>query len=235
MILPEGAIHVWRVALDAPQTTVEEATGLLSEEEARRASRFVFPRDRRRYIVAHSALRSILASYLAVPPTTLHFRSGAQGKPYLAGHSQSRQHPLPLHFNLAHSGEMALVACVWGQEVGVDVEEVRPMPDLAAIAARFFAPGERQALLALPPEEQTLAFFTCWTRKEAYMKAVGAGLGYPLDQFEVTLGPGVPARFLSIGGDAEEAARWGLAALAPAAGYVGALAVRQTDYDYVML
>lgn len=223
--LPSRVVHVWRIGLEASEGALGELAGRLDATEQSRAARFVFPGDRRRYMVAHAALRDILAGYLGEPPAGLRFQTDRRGKPYLIG----TQDP-PLRFNLAHSGEIALVACAWGEEVGVDVEAIRPMPDLAAIAGRFFAPGEQQALLALPPEEQTLGFFNCWTRKEAFIKAVGEGLGYPLDQFETTLRPGAPARFVTIGGDAEEAQRWSLTAWMPAPGYVAGLAVRRRDW-----
>ncbi|MBI5877499.1 MAG: 4'-phosphopantetheinyl transferase superfamily protein [Chloroflexi bacterium] len=212
--LAPGSVHVWRVALDGPLNAA--AANSLSSAERERAARFHFVRDRERYIAAHGALRAILARYLNADPAALVFAAGSYGKPYLVDQA--------LSFSLSHSGEMALVGVALEHEVGVDVERVRAVADLAAVAARFFSLVELSVWRALPAPAQTVAFFACWTRKEAYMKARGEGFALPASSFDVSLAPGEPARLLAVQGDAAEAARWSLVALDAGAGYEAALA-----------
>jgi 4'-phosphopantetheinyl transferase len=171
--------------------------------------------------MARGALRAVLGGYLGVPPAEVTFVYGAHGKPALDGRHAA------LGFNVSHSGELAVVAAGWNRAVGVDVEAWRALPDLAALAARVFAPAERAVLDALAAVDRPAAFFRCWTRKEAFIKATGQGLAQPLDDFVVSLGPGEPARFLDIGGDAAALARWTLRDLTPREGYAGALVVER--------
>lgn len=211
---------MWVVPLDPPEAEVAALAGLLSPDEAARAARFRFERHRRRYAVGRGALRTLLGRYLGVPPRTVAFAYGAKGKPFLGEPSGA-----PLHFNLSNSEELALVAFCRDAEIGADVERLRPMPDGLDIAERFFSAGERRTLAAQPPEERDRGFFRCWTRKEAYLKAVGDGITAPLDAFDVTLTPDEPARMLSIDGDAARGAAWELVHVEPADGYLGALAL----------
>lgn len=228
-----GEVDVWIVPLDPSEAEVAALARLLSPDEAERAARFRFERHRRRYTVGRGALRTLLGRYLDVPPRAVAFGYGGKGKPFLAqppGETPALRplrSPLdfPLHFNLSNSEELALVAFCREAEVGADVERLRPMPDGLQIAERFFSAAERQALAAQPPEERDRAFFRCWTRKEAYLKAVGDGITAPLDAFDVTLAPGEPPRMLSIDGDPDRAAAWELVHVDPAAGYLGALAL----------
>jgi len=210
-------LHVWRIDLNREDGELAALRATLSEDELARAARFRFEWLRRRFIAARGALRNILAAYLGADAAALRFTYSAYGKPSLAGAS--------LRFNLSHSNELALVAVAAGCEVGVDVEFMRPDTAGSRIAERFFSPREVEALRALPPAEQLQGFFNCWTRKEAFIKAVGQGLSYPLDAFDVTLAPGEPAAVLAIRGDAALARRWTLQALSPGEGYAGAAAV----------
>jgi 4'-phosphopantetheinyl transferase len=162
----------------------------------------------------------LLGAYLGVPPSIVGFVYGPQDKPALAPPLDASG----LQFNVSHSGEVALYAVGLHQRIGVDIEQARPLDDLAALAERNFSAAERRALFTLPPEQRPLAFFTCWARKEAFIKALGEGLSHPLDTFTVTLAPGQPARFVEIGGEAGAAERWTLAALDVPAGYHAALA-----------
>jgi 4'-phosphopantetheinyl transferase len=216
--LAVGEVHVWRVSLERPAGEVDRLAAALAPDEQARADRFRVERARREFVAARAALRGILGGYLAADPARLTFRLGPQGKPSLVDAGPA------LHFNLSHSHGLALVAVTCVGEVGVDVEQVRPLADMLPLAERYFAPAEVQILLALPAELQREAFFNAWTRKEAFLKAVGVGLSYGLDRVELTLAPGEPARFLRIEGDTGRAARWALHALAPAPGYVAALA-----------
>lgn len=213
--------HVWRVALRQDATVVSALRETLTPDERARADKFHFERDREHYVVARGALRDILGHYLAAPPASIRFSYSRHGKPALAGGAV----PAHLRFNLSHSGELALVAVTRGREVGLDIELIRA--DLAGldIAERFFSPREVRALLALPTELRTTAFFNCWTRKEAYIKALGEGLSHPLRSFAVSLAPSETAKLLSTDGDPQEAARWSLVDLSPGEGYAAALAV----------
>lgn len=216
--LAADEIHVWRIPLDGVGPSQDEAQALLSADEQERWGRFHFARDRRRFERARVALRVILAAYLDEEARRIRFAFGTHGKPELAEPSGE------VGFNLSHSGDLALLAVAGRREVGVDVEAVRPVCDAEAIAERFFSPAENAALRQLPPQGRLDAFFRCWTRKEAYLKALGEGLARPLDGFDVSLEPDAPARLLKVHADPQEASRWWLTALEPGPGYVGALA-----------
>ncbi len=218
--LPEGEeVHVWAVSLNQPPEKVGALEALLAQDELDRAYRFRFDRHRRRFIVGRGVLRSILGSYLGVEPRSLSFSYGDKGKPALAvGWSED------LSFNLSHSSELALYGFGRRLELGIDVEHLRELPGAQDIAERFFSVPERLALRGVSAESQSDAFFNCWTRKEAYIKATGDGLSMALDSFDVTLVPGEPARMLCADGDTRAAARWSMVHLEPAPGYVGALA-----------
>ena len=223
--LSAGAVHVWRVALSWPPAQLPSLLSLLSPEERERAARFRFPRGYRRFIVSHAALRDILARYLSRAPQSLLFETNAYGKPFLAGDDSW------LHFNLSHSGEWALVAVTSLGPVGVDVEQVRDDFSGEAIARRFFSPSEVEAFLALPPELRTQGFFSCWTRKEAFIKAVGMGVSFALDGFAVSLHPDEQPRVLWVRDNPQEADSWSLLDLRPGPGYAAALAIRAKPHQ----
>jgi 4'-phosphopantetheinyl transferase len=194
----------------------------LTDDERARAERFVRELHRDRFVVARAALRDVLARMLAVPPESVRFRYDPGGKPRLEVPDRSG-----LRFNLSHSGDMALVALTLDQEIGVDVEALRSLTDVEALAERFFAPGETAALRSLPEPERETAFLRCWTLKEAYVKAVGQGLAMPLDRFEVAFtsdGPEPALRVVDDHGNAAPHPRFKLRGLDPGPGYVGALA-----------
>jgi 4'-phosphopantetheinyl transferase len=221
-ILPPDQAHVWRVRLDRPDSEVERLRATLTPDELARADRFAFPKDRRHYVVARGALRAILAAYQDTTPAAISIRTTPQGKPYLSSP------PPDVRFNLSHSGQLALIAVTQGREVGVDIEQVDAdsgPKKLLALARRFFSPTEVAALDSLPADSQTEAFYACWTRKEAYLKARGGGLSLPLDSFDVSLRPGEPPALLATRDDPAQAARWSLHALDPGPGYAAALAV----------
>ena len=219
--LGDDEIHVWRAALARPPGEVEALRELLSEDELQRADRFRFPHDRSNFIVARGTLREILGRYLRLPPSFLCFDYNDFGKPELRPAPREKM----IRFNLSHAGNIALCA-VAIREVGVDVEIMREGVACEEIAANFFSRREVSALLALPADARTRAFFECWTRKEAYIKAHGAGLSLPLDAFDVSLAPGEPAALLSTSDDALETAQWSLRAISPGVGYVAAVAAR---------
>jgi 4'-phosphopantetheinyl transferase len=218
--LGDSVVHVWRVSLEAWAPHVETLRSCLSADETARAARFRFARDYTHFVVARGLLRAMLGAYLGLRPGEVHFRYGPHGKPSLADGLR----PARLRFNVTHSGGLALVAVALDREVGVDLEQIRPLPDMEEVARRFFSPVEWDTLRGLPAAEQPGAFFACWTRKEAYIKARGEGLSRRLDSFDVSLAPGVPAQLLAVRGDAEEEQRWSLRDLDAGPGFAAALA-----------
>jgi len=225
--LEPGEIHVWSIRLDPPPERVESLGRSLSADEWERARRFRFDKHRRQYVVGRGALRTLLAAYLGTRPETVSFSYGPRGKPFLAAPLDDRG----LQFNLSNSDELALAGFVRGREIGVDVEFLRPMKDCEEIAERFFSESERRMLRTIPFPAKQEAFFNCWTRKEAYLKAVGEGLAAPLDSFDVTLALGEPPRMLTLNGDAGRAAAWFFHHLRPAEDYVGALAIEGGTWE----
>jgi 4'-phosphopantetheinyl transferase len=215
-------VHLWVIPLDCDPDKVQVYYRYLSGDERKRADRFHFDRHRRRFTVSHHALREILGRYLDTSPEAIQFNHTAHGKPWLSGPFEDAG----IHFNLSHSHELALAAFTLEGEVGVDLEYIKIFGDMDGIAGRFFSAVEQAAYLALPKEHKPLGFFNCWTRKEAFIKAIGEGLSHPLHQFDVTLVPGEPAAFLRIGEDPEEAAHWTLEPLQPGEDYIGSLALR---------
>jgi 4'-phosphopantetheinyl transferase len=215
--LPAGEVHVWRSCLERPTETVERMRGLLAGDEQGRADRFRFERGRSRYIVGRALLRLLLARYVESAPDELEFEYGAFDKPAL------RAGPW---FNVSHSGPIALYAFSGRGEIGIDVEIDDADVAHQRIAERFFSPAEVSALRSLPASVQPRAFLTCWTRKEAFIKARGDGLSLALDSFDVTLVPGAPAALLRTAWCSEEADRWSLQDLSDRrAGYVAAVAI----------
>src|ERR1700674_293410 len=216
--LPE--VHVWAVWLAASPTVIRTYRSLLLPEEKARAERFIFDRLRQSYELSQGALRLLLARYLECPAREVTFTFGPRGKPALCGESR-------LRFNKSHSSWLAVYAFTTDCEIGVDVEEVREIPDTDQIASRYFCHAEASELSSLGCQRaREEAFFRCWTRKEAYIKAVGDGLHMPLDQFQVTLLREDPARFVHIGNDERITSDWMLQHIEPVLGYVGAVAYR---------
>jgi 4'-phosphopantetheinyl transferase len=192
---------------------------LLSPEELERAHRFAFQHLRDEYILGRGLTRCILGTRIGVPPQSIRFYYSSRGKPYLQPRNE-------WHFNVSHSKSLFVCAMTTAGEVGVDIERVRPMEDALKIARQFFCESENWRLQQLPEEHQATAFFECWTRKEAFLKATGEGLTRELDSFAVTFGPGEAPRFERIDDPADDPSRWSLKAFAPAESYVGAVAVR---------
>jgi len=181
--------------------------------------RFRLEKDRRRYLIGRGLLRSLLGVYLNRAPQDLRFETTAAGKPHLAsGLGQ-------LQFNVSHSGEYVLIAITDDRAVGIDVEAVHDDFDVDEVAVHFFSANERRDLETFTGRVKIEAFYNCWTRKEAYVKARGEGLSLPLDQFDVSLRPGEPARLIATRPNPAEATRWQLSGLDVADGYRAALAI----------
>jgi 4'-phosphopantetheinyl transferase len=214
-----AAVEVVVASLAVARGSLGAAEELLSSDERRRADRFAFERDRGRFVMARARLRELLGARLGARPESVELEYGLRGKPALApGFRESG-----LRFNLSRCGNLAVYAFSYRHEVGIDAEGVRAVRDAQQIVARFFSEREHAAYCALPAAERPLGFFNCWTRKEAFVKAIGDGLGHPLDAFEVTLAPGEPARIVRVGRLAGERCGWRLHSFVPAAGVVAAL------------
>jgi 4'-phosphopantetheinyl transferase len=221
LLLKSDEVHVWRADLDQEPATIRTLSEILTPDERQRAERFYFQKDREHFTVARGVLRIIFSRYLNISPELIRFSYNQYGKPAL-------DDPLgdaSLRFNLSHSHGMALYAFTRGREIGLDIEFIREDFASLEIAESFFSPKEVEMLRALSSEHQCAAFFNCWTRKEAYIKALGEGLSHPLHRFTVSFIAGEPAALLSTDDDPEESSRWSLIELTPGPGYVAALAV----------
>jgi 4'-phosphopantetheinyl transferase len=218
LAFPAGRIDIWRVRLDEP-AAIASAAGVLSPDEQARASRFHFERDRIHFTRCRSALRELLSAYLAIPAAEIRFEYMASGKPQLS----AGQNPRSLHFNVSHSADMALIA-VCDRRIGVDIEKIRTDVETSTLAERFFSLRERAGLKALPDQLRVPGFFACWTRKEAFLKATGDGLSFPLADFSVTTHPGLQPELEEINGNTAAGRQWSLTDLSVADGFRAAVA-----------
>jgi 4'-phosphopantetheinyl transferase len=209
---------VWWVPLAVDGATVASLAQTLAPEEHARAARFHFAHDRRRFTVTRGVLRRLLAAYSGIAAERIRLRYGPKGKPSLAPDRG-------LEFNVSHSGDVAVVAVARGRRIGVDVERLRAEVAIDRLAAAFFSAAERAALDRCDDARLRSAFFACWTRKEAYIKAHGLGLGLALDSFDVTVDPHAAPALLATRPDAADARRWSMHALLPPPGYAAALAI----------
>ena len=221
--LEPANVHVWRTWLNQPREAVEQLWKILAADERQRAEKFLFEHLRTRYVVGRGALRMLLGHYLEQAPEDVVLNYGHQGKPELAEGE--------LQFNLSHSHDLALFGFSLNRELGIDVEQVRAISDRDSIANRFFSPSEAEHLSQIPAADQDLAFFECWTRKEAYIKAIGDGLTYPLDGFRVAFGPGRRAELLAVDAQPTEVDRWNLIPIEPAPGYTAALIAERPPWS----
>jgi len=224
-------IQVWQLRLDdrAVIQAISEISaargGLLSADELIRAQRFHFEKDRIRFTLCRSALRLLLARFLDLAPEKIRFSYTAKGKPEVS----EDENPRSLRFNLSHSDNRALLAVGIGSAIGVDIEQIRTNVNTADLAERFFSAREREGLCSLPKDVRIAAFYACWTRKEAFLKASGEGLGFPLSDFSVSVDPGKEARLEEIKGDRKAVRRWSMIDLHAAEGFRAAVAVEHPD------
>jgi len=214
--LGDNDIHIWRAKLDCAPETLNKFSGYLSPDEREKSASFYFEVHRNHYVAGRGILRALLSHYLGKPPADFAFAYSDFGKPSLA---------TDLHFNLSHSHGLALYAFSIQHQLGVDVEKIRPELAGPEIAERFFSPAEAEVVKASGPD----AFFRCWTRKEAFLKAHGKGLSLPLNKFTVDVGEN--ARLLEVEFDPSEMGRWSLYSIQPGTGYEGALAVEGTNHQ----
>jgi len=224
--LPDNEVHLWRLDLNALAVVEDRWKEVLSVEEQMRAARFLAPLARRHFVLTRALLRMLVGGYLNEQPTAVKLRFSAREKPGL----DQPQAESKLEFNISHSGGVSLLAFTRAREIGVDVELVRKDRDVDGIARRFFSLAEQKQLETIPAEEKYEAFFRCWTRKEAYIKACGEGLSLPLSQFDVSLAAGAQDALLATRPDNRETARWSLREVPAGAGHVGALCVAGHDW-----
>ncbi len=218
--LRKGVVHVWRGIVDIPSSRLQVYWGMLSGDEHERAYRLRFPPHRKRFVAARGMLRSILGFYLNRSPHDIELGIGPQGKPFV-------QNPVrrKLLFNLSHSQNIVLFAFSHDSEVGIDVEGPKPRLDYHAVAKRVLSPQEQQWLHSLPLAKQKAAFLTCWTRKEAFSKAYGTGLGFPFRDITVTFLPHHPPRVMTVNDPWIDSRAWTVRPVYPRARYAGALVV----------
>lgn len=211
-----GEVHLWRFFTDGWDECLEQLADLLSADEADQAAGYRFESDRNRFILRRGLLRLILSGLSGVSPRRLVFKRLSAGKPVLEG-------PGDLEFNASDTRGMGLIGAARGAPLGIDVERIRLDQDHLRVAERFFSAAERRALQSLPQDRQGEAFFLAWTRKEAYIKALGGGLSLPLDQFDVALIPGEPARLNAARSGLPGRDEWQLLNLNVGPGYAGAI------------
>jgi 4'-phosphopantetheinyl transferase len=220
-------VHLWLVHLVQPDDVIQACRVLLDSEERARADRFYFDRDRNKFTVARAMLRTVLGRYLDAAPQQVGFRYGPQGKPELQPELNSKR----IRFNLSHSGDYALLAVTLDLEVGADIELHRPDFGGEEIAQRFFSARETAILCGLPEHQKVAAFFTCWTRKEAYIKALGGGLSIALDTFDVAFAPGIEPALLRVEKTPEEVERWRIYNIEAPEGYSAAVMVEGKSHE----
>jgi 4'-phosphopantetheinyl transferase len=228
--MPEGTVHLWSARLDVSGRRLERLAGTLSPEERARADRFVLERDRRRFTAARGFVRRVLAHYLACDPEQVPLRDNGGRPEVLPARGADG-----LQFSVSHSADVVVVAVTFGRRIGIDVEKVRGLPDHDTIAHEIFSCREIAVWESIPPHQRQEAFFHGWTRKEAYLKAIGVGLALSPARVEVAFRPEEAPRLLHVNDDPLEAARWCVRALVPATSYVGALAVEGADRDLSIL
>ncbi len=220
--LANDEIHIWCTSLDQPTSLAESLICTLSADERAKAQRFYSEKDRKRFIIRRGILRMILGYYSGVEASELWFFYGKNGKPRLTDTFRNGT----ILFSMSSSEGLALYGFTRNREIGVDVECVRDIPDIDQIAELIFSAKEALAYHALPDHLKREAFFSCWTRKEAFLKATGDGLSRRLDEFELRVDPGKPASLPGIDGDQKSACQWSIHDLKPASGFTAAIAAQ---------
>jgi 4'-phosphopantetheinyl transferase len=223
--VPTGRVDVWRVRLDEPAKAGSDVA-VLSPDEIARANRFHFEKDRIHFTQCRTALRNLLADYLAIPAAEIRFEYPTSGKPQLV----VEQNPHGLQFNVSHSANMALIAVGSEHRLGVDIERIRNDVDTVALSERFFSLRERAGLQALPDHLRVPGFFACWTRKEAFLKATGDGLSFPLEDFSVTTHPDLDPELVEVKGSVDEGKQWFLTDLRVVDGFRATVAREGSPY-----
>lgn len=221
--LASGEAHLWRVVVPDENCIPPFWLGLLSAEEKEGVARKRIPLDARRTLTSRACLRLLIGHYLRVPPDAIAFTANATGKPHIAAPSLSPT----LEFNVSHSGDWVVLAFARGLPVGVDVECHREL-EFSELVNSFFSPHERATWATLPPADHTRAFFSAWTKKEAYLKALGLGLSMALDSFSVSLDSGATSELVGCASDGSVARQWHITPVDLAPDYACALAIEST-------
>ncbi len=216
--IASGQIQVWRAQLHLMIPQLDTFIPHLSQEERDRGNRLVKTEHRCRFLISHAILRLILSRYLGQPPNDIQLQKGPHGKPYLEDQ--------PLQFNMTHSNDIALYAITACADIGIDVEYVKRKHRMDALVKRFFSKREYQEYQSFPEGERHLAFYRAWTRKEAYLKATGLGLSYPLDHFDVSLAPEGTQCLLHVEDSAEMPQHWTLFSFEPCVDYLSSIAIK---------
>lgn len=225
--LPDSEIHIWRATIPNQIINIDEHMSILSFEEKERAERFHNQRDAYRFIWHHAALRQVLCQYLNLQPQEIVYKYSPLGKPDL----MEAHNPHEIRFNISHSGHILLIALTSNRQLGIDVEEVRSIPDMSRMVELYFSPSEIEWYMDLPEPEKQLAFFSTWTRKEAFLKAIGEGLQYPPEQIEVSMDPDDVSPALKFLDDSQPDLGCRLLSFEPAEGYKAALAAEGKNWS----
>jgi len=226
--LSERDIHVWVLRITASHTLASQFEPILSADELDRAKRFRFEHLQQSFAITRGALRHLLGRYLGVAPHSIQFRYGLRGKPAVASATG-------IEFNITHSENLALVALTVKCPIGIDIERIRPIQDMQSVAERFFSADESREILSLPVDDRELAFFSCWARKEAYIKAIGHGLHVGLDSFRVTVRPNEAARLVHVTDEPNAPDEWSLEDFHLSPQYTAALAYRDRKRSVFVL
>ena len=226
--LSEKEVHVWCASIEASNERRLQFMETFSDDEHKRLQRFHFERHRHQFIIARGTLREIIGQYLEIEPAEANFDYGQNGKPFIISNSELSS----IRFNISHSGDVVVYAFVLDTEIGIDIEKVCNIDDCMAIAKSFFSSTEIDDLQKVSRESLLEAFYSCWTRKEAYIKAKGQGLGIPLNQFSVSVRPDLSPALVSTEFAPDEAAQWTLRDLPIIEGYIGAIAIQKPDNTF---
>ncbi|MEO8664515.1 MAG: 4'-phosphopantetheinyl transferase superfamily protein [Ignavibacteria bacterium] len=226
MQIPGNEIHIYSIDSKVVVNEIESFREVLSEFEILKAKRFKFDKDKKNYIVFRSTLRKILSEYLITDPSSITFSYSEKGKPYIKDSI--------LKFNVSHSRSLAVYAVTLNDELGIDTEHIKKMPDAFEIAQRYFSIKENTEFAELKKGEIPLSFFNCWTRKEAFIKALGYGLSYPLADFSVSFKPGDEPQISWIKDNDKKKNEWSLFNIDIAKGYVTSLAVKSKKKNIVI-
>jgi 4'-phosphopantetheinyl transferase len=229
LYLHNDEVHIWKALIDYPSEIIDGFVGSLSPFERSRAEEFKFNRDRNRYIASQYILRTLISRhYLPIDIKSIQFHTEIKGKPVI---EQNRSNSY-LDFNKSDSREICVYAFALNSKIGIDVEYIRPVKDIELIARQSFSEYENAALSTVSSSLKHLAFYNCWTRKEAFIKAIGEGLYFPLDKFDVTLLPGDVAQILHLSGLEDHPSNWTLLDFTPEAGYSAALAINRKNFKF---
>jgi 4'-phosphopantetheinyl transferase len=223
--LSKRLVHVWTLPIGNSSNVIARCEEVLTPHEKIRAAQFRLSRPRESYILTRAALRLLLGRYLCQDPASIRFQFSSNGKPALEPINR-------LRFNVTHSGKMAALALTEGCDIGIDLEQLRPLPDLEQIANRYFCSAEAAEINSLPAANHERAFFNCWTRKEAFVKAIGVGLSRPLNSFRVTVKPDEPANLVFP--DDETSELWTLQDLQLGPDYAGAVAFNDRQRPWLI-